>query len=185
MWDSVKSIVGAVAPALGTALGGPLGGLAAGQLTQWLGLSPKATPKEIAERLQGLPPEQLVELTRIEKQFEAEKDRLALEALRLDQADRVSARDRQIKMSSYGSTFGFMEIFAILIIIIFAAMIVLIAIGPIKPDAKTMLDVLATFFGGLTLQVGNFFFGSSVGSRYKDVKIDAFTNEKILPPPFK
>jgi hypothetical protein len=68
MKNLLKNIVGAVAPTLGTALGGPMGGMAANMIADVLGCpnNPKAIEKAVAEAT----PEQMLELKKVEKDFD-------------------------------------------------------------------------------------------------------------------
>ena len=64
----LKNIVGAVAPTLGTALGGPMGGMAANMIADVLGVP--NNPKAIEKAIQDATPEQMLELKKVEQEFE-------------------------------------------------------------------------------------------------------------------
>lgn len=176
MWDAVRSIVGTVAPALGTALGGPLGGLAASQLTQWLGLSPKASPGEIAERLKGLPPEQLVELTKIEKEFEIQVQELALKGYQTEVEDREGARRRELDILQLATATDWTKklisltptILAFLTTTLLSLFTYLLFHEDIPPDNFDVLKYAFVQMDGVWLAIMTFYFGSSRSSRLKD-----------------
>ena len=70
-FDLIKNVIGAVAPTLGTALGGPMGGMAANMISEVLGC--KNDPKDIQKALAEATPEQLLELKKVESDFEIRK----------------------------------------------------------------------------------------------------------------
>ena len=65
----VKNLVGSLAPTIGSALGGPVGGMAANLVAEVLGCDPQ--PKKIEQAINNATPEQLLELKKAEKEFEA------------------------------------------------------------------------------------------------------------------
>ena len=90
MKNILKNIVGAVAPTLGTALGGPMGGMAANMIADVLGCpnNPKAIEKAVAEAT----PEQMLELKKVEKDFEVKMKELEVDVFKLEVQDTQDAR---------------------------------------------------------------------------------------------
>ena len=68
MKELLKGVLGAVAPTIGTALGGPMGGMAMNMVSQALGC--KNNPKDVEKAVQNATPEQLVELKKLDNDFE-------------------------------------------------------------------------------------------------------------------
>ena len=90
MKNLLKNIVGAVAPTLGTALGGPMGGMAANMIADVLGCpnNPKAIERAVAEAT----PEQMLELKKVEKDFEVKMKELEVDVFKLEVQDTQDAR---------------------------------------------------------------------------------------------
>ena len=70
----LANIVGSVAPTLGTALGGPLGGMAGDVISKVLGV--ENTPASLEKAIAQATPEQLLEIKKAEKDFEAKMKQL-------------------------------------------------------------------------------------------------------------
>ena len=91
--DALKQVVRTVAPAIGTALGGPLGGTAVKYLAdKFLGKS-DATEAEVAEALAGASPEQLIRLKELDTDFAKHMADIGVDLERIAYEDRNSARD--------------------------------------------------------------------------------------------
>ena len=84
------NIVGAVAPTLGTALGGPFGGMAGDVISKVLGV--ENNPKSIEQALANATPEQLIEIKKAEKEFEAKMKELDVDLYKLETAEKQHAR---------------------------------------------------------------------------------------------
>lgn len=67
--DTLKQLLGTLAPFIGTALGGPLGGAAASALCGALGITPDSKPADIQKALVGATPEQIAAITNAENDF--------------------------------------------------------------------------------------------------------------------
>ncbi|MGR3466928.1 MAG: hypothetical protein ACU0CI_03545 [Shimia sp.] len=160
----VKEVIGTVAPTLASALGGPLAGTATRAIAEGLGFDgPDAVlPRE----LEAPTPSQLVELKRIEAEFKADMEEAGIELAQIDATDRASARDRQVRMKDWTPT-----ILGVAIIAGFFGTIGLIFHLGLPVEGRDVLIALVGVMGGMTTQVGNFFFGSSMGSKNKDAII--------------
>ncbi|MGR3435254.1 MAG: hypothetical protein ACU0CO_10255 [Shimia sp.] len=163
--DKVKQVVGTVAPSLAHALGGPLAGTAAAAIAEKLGF--EGHEAALAQALEAPSPDQLVALKELEVQFAVDMERAGIELAKIDVEDRVSARDRQVRMKDWTPT-----ILGVCIIGGFFATIVLIFRFGLPENGRDVLIALVGVMGGMTTQVGNFFFGSSMGSKNKDAIIE-------------
>lgn len=146
-----------VAPSIASKLGGPLAGIAVKTLSQALLGKPDATEDEVGAALENASPDAMLELRRLDQQF-------AVQMAEIDALDRDSARqlykvDKTPQIVLTGLyTVGY---FAILIGL-------LTNLFTIPEDHKTLMT---TLFGVLTaaqLQLINFWFGSSSGSKDKN-----------------
>ena len=81
----------------------------------------------------------------------------------IDQATPLSA------MSSAIRTWGAIVI-SVMIVGGFMSMVALIMIRPIPAGSETLVNVVFGTLGGMTVQVANYWLGSSAGSASKDTK---------------
>lgn len=165
-WDSVKSVLGAVAPALGTALGGPFGGMAASAIADALGLGQSASDEEIKQTLARATPDQLLAIKKADQEFSLQMKSLDVDFERIAQADRDSARKREIEVKD-----NIPAILAIAITIGFFGVLGYL-LGWGLPNAGgeallVMLGSLGTAWSGIIA----YYFGSSAGSRTKDMTL--------------
>ncbi|QDP48596.1 MAG: hypothetical protein Unbinned4234contig1002_22 [Prokaryotic dsDNA virus sp.] len=153
----VKNLVGSLAPTIGSALGGPIGGMAANLVAEVLGCDPE--PKKIEQAISNATPEQLLQLKKAEKEFEAKMKEMDVDIFALETADIQDARktfsgDWTPKLLGTITLFGFF------------GYIFMISIYPL-PDASD--DIVMLIIGSLTgiaTAVISFYFGSS----HKDTK---------------
>lgn len=163
-WDSVKNVLGAVAPVLGTALGGPLGGTAAAAIADALGLGESATDDEIKQIITRATPDQMMALKKADQEFAVHMRELDIDLERISQSDRDSARKREIEVKDrmpmilgIGVTIGF-----------FGVLGYMLGWGLPHEGGEAllvMLGSLGTAWSGIIA----YYFGSSVGSRLKDL----------------
>lgn len=159
-----KSIVKTIAPVLGTAIGGPFGGIASKAIQTALGVEDEVG---IAEELQNNP-DALLKLKNADQAFDAEMKKLDVDIMKIDADDRNSARTMATTTSMKPQVIiatlyngGFM----LIIYAVFFSTLELI--GTQKDIALYLLGILSA---GL-VQINNFFFGSSVGSKTKTDKL--------------
>ena len=158
---NLKKILGGLAPTIGAAVGGPMGGIAMKFLADKFGL--KSTG-EVEDFLLASTPEALAQLKNAELEFKAHIAELGVDLERINAGDRESARDLaksrgllpQIVLSAIYTTgyFGVMYMFIT---------------GKIQvpPDSKVMFGGLLGVLSTAQIQIMNFFFGSSAGSKTK------------------
>lgn len=147
--------------ALGT-IAPPFGGMAANVLKKVLGLDKKATEQQITEAVKNASPEQVVALKDAENEFQIKLKELDVDILKLDQEDRDSARDMQVKSKS--------KIPAILSIVItmgFFGVLYVMLLGGVPEGEKDVLLVMLGSLGTAWTGVVNYWFGSSMGSKDK------------------
>jgi len=148
----LKNIVGAVAPTLGTALGGPMGGMAANMIADVLGVpnNPKSIEKAMAEAT----PEQMLELKKVEQDFEVKMKELEVDVFKLETEDVQDARGKFSKdwtarimgMATLGGFLGY---------------IFLITLQPPEANSEALVNLILGYLGGLASAVISFYFGAS------------------------
>lgn len=155
MKELLKGVIGAVAPTLGTALGGPMGGMAANLVSQALGCN--NTPKDIEKAVQNATPEQLVELKKLDNDFEVKMKELDVDLFALETADIQSARS----MFSKDWT---ARIIGIAVIGGFMGYIFLVTIQPPEQNSEALINLVLGYLGGLASAIISFYFGASHSS---------------------
>ena len=148
----LKNIVGAVAPTLGTALGGPMGGMAANMIADVLGVpnNPKSIEKAMAEAT----PEQMLELKKVEQDFEVKMKELEVDVFKLETEDIQDARGKFSKdwtarimgMATLGGFLGY---------------IFLITLQPPEANSEALVNLILGYLGGLASAIISFYFGAS------------------------
>lgn len=159
-----KDIVKGVAPVLGGALGGPFGGVAAKVLADKLLGNPNADVKDIEQFILGASPEQLAVLKRLDQQFEKDMAELGFKKEELHVRDRESAREMaKVDMKPQ-----------IILSVIYTLGYCLVLYAFMGGDVEILDNTKAEFnmvLGVMTaaqVQILNFWFGSSSGSKEKD-----------------
>ena len=155
MKELLKGVLGAVAPTIGTALGGPMGGMAMNMVSQALGC--KNTPKDVEKAVQNATPEQLVELKKLDNDFEVKMKELDVDLFALETADIQSARS----MFSKDWT---ARIIGIAVIGGFMGYIFLVTIQPPEQNSEALINLVLGYLGGLASAIISFYFGASHSS---------------------
>lgn len=164
-----KKTLAAVAPTIAAALGSPLAGAAVLVATKALGLS-ENTEEALQAAVMGADPDALARLKEIDNQFRKDMRALDVDIARIDQADRVSARDLakanmwpQILLSIVfvGGYFGAM----------LALHGVLFETSEINPQIIALFGALIGVFTRELSGIMTFWFGSSSGSKEKAAKM--------------
>jgi hypothetical protein len=158
---ALKSILGAVAPTIGTALGGPLGGVAMKFLAdKFTG----GDTGQVEDYLLSANPAELAELKNAELEFEKHLADLGVRLEELEVADRsdarLLAREKGVKVQaglSLGYTVGYFGTLGLFIM----------GWTAIDPAMNGMVTTLIGALGAAQLQILNFWFGSSRGSKEK------------------
>lgn len=158
-----KEIIRVVAPGLGQALGGPLGGLAAREIAGALLGDEAASMDDLAVAIEGAGSEQLAELAKLDREFAARMKELGIEKYRVDADDRASARQRQATMKDWTPA-----VLGALVVLGFFGLLVALMFLDIPTSSESIIKILVGVLGTVTVQVMNFFFGSSAGSSRKN-----------------
>lgn len=161
--ESLLSLVRTVAPSIATAVGGPLAGMATRAISEALLGKPDGTEAELAEAASKATPEQLLALKQAEQDFAVRMRELDIDLERISNADRDSARNREVATKDWTP-----RILAGLITVgYFGALFYMLRNGlPPQGGSEAMLVMLGTLgtaWGGVVA----YYFGSSAGSKEK------------------
>mgnify|MGYP001494504911 FL=1 len=146
------NIVGAVAPTLGTALGGPFGGMAGDVISKVLGV--ENNPKSIEQALANATPEQLIEIKKAEKEFEAKMKELDVDLYDLEAKEKQHARNTFSKDWTA-------RIIGIAMVGGFLGYIFLVTLQPPEQNSEALINLVLGYLGGLASAVISFYFGAS------------------------
>ena len=148
----IKNLIGAVAPTIGTALGGPMGNMAANMVADVLGCDP--APKKIEKAMESATPEQLVELKKMDTEFDVKMKELDVDLFALETADIQNARG----MFSKDWT---ARIIGITVVGGFMGYIFLVTIMPPEQNSEALINLVLGYLGGLASAIISFYFGAS------------------------
>jgi len=146
------NIIGSVAPTLGAALGGPLGGMAGDVISKVLGVD--NNPASLEKAIATATPEQLMEIKKAEKDFEAKMKELDVDLYKLETAEKQHARGifskdwtaRIIGIAMIGGFLGY---------------IFLVTLQPPEQNSEALINLVLGYLGGLASAVISFYFGAS------------------------
>lgn len=159
-------VIATVAPTLATALGGPLAGMATRAIAGKL-LGNEAAPlAEIETAISSAAPADLVKLKELDTRFKKDMAEAGVKLEKIAADDRDSARDRQVRMKDWTPSFLGLAI----IVGFFGTLAYIFRFGMPETGTEVLLIMMGAL-GGMTAQVGNYFFGSSTGSKSKDAVI--------------
>lgn len=158
------TIIKTVAPWIGTALGGPLGGMAVTAAANALGLSDKTT-EGLKAAISGATPEQMLALKQADDAFAAQMQSLGFNHMEklasLDNDDRSSARDREVKVHDVTP-----KVLAFVVTLGFFGILAFMMFKPIPPESRDILNImlgsLATAWTGIVA----YYFGSTKGTEH-------------------
>jgi len=176
---SWKDIVKSVAPVLGTALGGPFGGMATKAITSAVlgedqqNLTGTALSDALEATITG-DKEALLKLKEADHAFDVEMKQLDVDILKIDADDRASARAMATSTSLKPQI-----IQAILWDAAFLGLLYAVFFGDIELTGARgdIAKILLGMLGAGLLQINNFFFGSSSGSKAKTDKLANFNGK--------
>ena len=164
--NKIKDILATVAPTLATALGGPLAGIATRAIAGKILGRDDASVEEVETAVAAASGTDLVKLKELEYEFKAQLKDADIQLERISADDRASARDRQARMKDWTPS-----VLGLVIIIGFFGVLAYIFRSGLPDQGREVLLIMVGALGTMTSQVGNFFFGSSVGSKSKDAII--------------
>lgn len=148
----LKNIISTIAPALGSALGSPLGGAAVSMIAEKLGVP--NNQKAVEKAIQQATPEQLLELKKVEKDFEVKMKELEVDVFKLETQDVQNAR----KTFASDWTSKFM---GLLVICGFLGYIFLVTLQPPEQNSEALINLVLGYLGGLASAIISFYFGAS------------------------
>ena len=154
-FDTIKSLVGDLAPTIGAALGGPVGGAAAGMLANVLGCDP--TPQKIEKALQQATTEQIAEIKKAELDFEVRMKELDVDIFALETKDVQDARKNFAKDWTA-------RVIGLIMVLFFCGYVGLITLLPPEQNSMELTNLVMGYLGGLVSAVVSFYFGSSQNS---------------------
>ena len=169
-----KSVVGTVAPTIATALGGPLAGLAVKAIGGVFGLGEGATEADVAAKLAGATPDDLLRLKEADQKFAIEMRRLDVDLERIAAGDRDSARQMQRETRSWA-----VPVLASVVVSGFIASSIAVLGGWVDGLKDPLIAALVgSVLGNITaatMLVLNFYFGTTASSRTKDETIKSLS----------
>ena len=148
----LTNIIGSVAPTLGTALGGPVGGMAGDAISKVLGCD--NDPVSLEKAIATATPEQLLEIKKVEKEFEAKMKELDVDLYKLETQEKQDAR----KTFSKDWT---ARIIGIAMVGGFLGYIFLVTLQPPEQNSEALINLVLGYLGGLASAVISFYFGAS------------------------
>ncbi len=162
-----KELVKSVAPVLGTALGGPFGGMASRWLAGRLLGDENAGESALEAAISTASPDTFVRLRELDNEFRLEMKRIGLEEKQLEAGDRADARSlAKVNMTPH-------MVISAIYVLAFALVLYVVFSGELtmtQMQERVMMYLLGILSAGL-LQIMNFWFGSSSGSKEKTAKL--------------
>jgi len=162
-----KDTLATVAPTIATAIGGPLGGIAARAGLSLLGIESNGDPEsQLEDAVKMADPAALLALKKADQEFKTTMRSLDIKELELNTQDRSSAREMY---AAKNEAIKPQIIIAAIYDIGFIAILYSIFGGGVEVAEsmrETAMYLLGILSAGL-VQVNNFFFGSSSGSKTK------------------
>lgn len=160
-----KDIVGTVAPTIATALGGPMAGTAVKFLADKLLGDPQATQDQVAQAIVSASPEKLLELKKLDNDFQVQMRQLDIDLEKLNAADRASARDMAVKNGQKPQLW-----ISAVYTVAYAVVLWAYVSGNIQvpADAQGQFNIVLGALTAAQTQILNFWMGSSSGSKAKD-----------------
>jgi hypothetical protein len=162
-----RGLIGTVAPTLATALGGPMAGVAVAAIARALDL-PDASEESLERALSSASPETLVALRRADQEFARTMRELDIDLERVHQADRDSARRREVDTGDRTTP----RVLAAVVMSGFLFCVWAILTGRVHnlsdPIVAGLVGTLIGYASAKADQIVSYYFGSSAGSKAKD-----------------
>ncbi len=157
-----KDLLRNTLPTLAVALGGPFGPAAAKAIGTALG-KPDAKESDIPGIVNdalGVDPEVILKLKQVDNEFKLQMEKLGVDLLQIDAADRASARAREVEIKD--STPKILA-FAVVALAFAAEAWLLVRGQPMNLEGVVLGRVMGTLDAAL-IMVLSYYFGSSSGS---------------------
>lgn len=159
-----REITKTIAPTLSGVLPPPFNVLASVAVKTVLGMSDKATDKDVEQALISASPEILQKLKEAENKFLTDMESLGVDLERISANDRDSARKREEEVKDkMPAILSVLIILCAFILFGFALSGKLLLTG----QEGLMVGTIVGFAGGYVTQVMNYYFGSTTGSARK------------------
>lgn len=160
------SWISQILPTIGTLLGGPLGAAAVEACASALGIS-DATEDKIKRALNSgqLSADQMAALQTADAQLKIKLAELGIDAQKLEQADRASAREMQVKTGSHTQA-----ILATFVTVGFFGILIGLMTGDLKTWDNSGLQMLIGSLGTSWGMVVSFYYGSSHSPQFGEKK---------------
>jgi hypothetical protein len=168
---SWKKVLGSVAPTIATALGGPLAGMATKAITGAIFPGEEIDPQDIDKRIEQAVnenPDILLKVKEVENEFKARMKELDVDVVKIHAGDRDSAR----KLAIARGLMPQMTLAAVYVLA-FATILITVFTGELELSEQqaNIANILLGILSAGLLQIMNFFFGSSSGSKEKTAKM--------------
>ena len=158
-----KQLIETVAPTLGLALGGPFGGMAAKIVSQTLLGKDVADDIEMEKAVMMASPEDIANIKKADYDFKTKMAEIDVDLKKIASDDRANARSREIQTKDNAP-----KILACVIVMGFFSVLYTIAFVEIPDSAMQPINILLGALTAMLTQVGNYYFGSSAGSKAKN-----------------
>lgn len=160
--NSLKKLVGTIAPFIASLLGSPFAAAGIKLLSNALLGKDNASEEEINKAIAVATPEQLIELKRIDADYKIKMQELGIDEEKIAALDRDSARQREIQVKD-----NVPALLSVLVTLGFFGVLLTMIFYPIQSDAKDVLDVMLGALGTAWISCISYYFGSSYGSKLK------------------
>jgi hypothetical protein len=157
-----KGLLGSIAPTFATALGGPVAGMAVKALSKTLLGHEEGSEADIELAMAEASPDTLLKIKEADNAFKLEMQRANIDLEKIAADDRANARTREIATKDNAP-----KILATVIVIGFFATLYTIAFISLPEGAQQPVNILLGALTAMLTQVGNYYFGSSAGSKAK------------------
>lgn len=157
-----KGFLGSIAPTFATALGGPMAGMAVKALSGALLGHEDGTEADIGLAMANASPSDILKIKEADNSFKLEMERIGVDLEQIAANDRNSARNREIQTKDNAP-----KILAGVIVAGFFITLGTVAFATIPDKAMPAINILLGSLTALLIQVGNYYFGSSAGSKQK------------------
>ena len=157
-----KKVIGVVAPTLASAFGTPLAGMAVKQLCDKFLGNPNASEAELATAIQSMSPADIIRIKEIDADFAKTMAENDIKLADIDAKDRDSARNMAIQMKDWSPTIIMCMVYGF-----YAWMFYQLLHTTVDPGVKDIVLPMVGVLTTIVVQVTNFKFGSSEGSKSK------------------
>ncbi|HWK45142.1 MAG TPA: hypothetical protein VNT30_10490 [Stellaceae bacterium] len=160
-WDQALSVLEQGAPAVATLAGGPLAGQAVSLIEGALGLTPTGDKQTAAQAVLGANADQLIAMQSAALAFKQKLIDAGIALEEADDADRASARAREISVRDWVA-----PTLAIGITLGFFGLVTFLCFRDVPAATRDLLNILIGSLTGAWTGVVAYYFGSSSGQMH-------------------